>query len=117
MAKLNLTVENLGEMDGGRAGGIINAAINRAVTDLDDRGKDGKPREVTITLTMQQSDESNLIFTKVKAKAKLPEYATASTVAELKQLAHGEIALAFQPLSPHDPDQEPLPKMEKSRAS
>lgn len=118
MAKLNLSIQNLGEVDGGRAGGIIDAAIKAAVADLDDRGKDGLPRKVTITLSMKQSDESNLIFTSVKAKATLPEYATSSTVAEFKQLPHGEgLALAFQPLSPHDPDQEPLPKMQERRGS
>lgn len=116
MSKVVLSLENLGELDGGRAAGIINAALKQAVSDLDDRGDDFKAREVTITVRMEKSEKSGHVFATVKAKTKMPEYATGGTLAEFKQLPRGEgVALLFQPLSPHDPDQEPLPEMEEPR--
>ncbi len=115
MSKTVLSLENLGELDGGRAAGIINAALKQAVADLDDRGDDLKARKVTIVVEMEKSENSGHVFATVKAKTSLPEYKTGGTLAEFKQLPRGGgVALLFQPLSPHDPDQEPLPEIEEA---
>lgn len=65
MSKAVLSLENLGELDGGRAAGIINAALKQAVSDLDDRGDDFKAREVTITVRMEKSEKSGHVFATV----------------------------------------------------
>lgn len=105
MAKLTLTLETLGELDGGRARAIINSAISRAVADLDDRGMDLKPRKATIELTLLK-DKHDRVVIDVQATAKLPSYQTAPTIANPANLPGGEIGLQFQGDAPDNPDQQ-----------
>jgi hypothetical protein len=108
MAREKLSLETIGELDGGRSAGIINAALKAAVADLDDRGEDGKPREVNIKLKLLKKKGN--IFISAQAKTNMPAYQTDDTVGELRQTKSG-IAIEFQPLAPENPQQEPLPKM------
>jgi hypothetical protein len=103
MPKLNLTLATLGDLDGGRAGLMIDAAILRAIGDIEDRGHDGKPREVNIKLTLLR-DGGDRISAEVKAGAKVPVYATAKTVGQLATVK-GELGVAFQADNPRRPDQ------------
>jgi len=102
----NLSLETLGELDNGAAKVIINAALQRAMQDLDDRGDDGKAREVTLKITMQKID-GGLVSTKVEAAAKMPSYLTNGTVCRPKVI-NGQSRLLFQQLAPDDPDQRTI---------
>ena len=57
MAMKELTLDAIGDLDEGAARLIVNAALAAAIHDLDDRGSDGKAREVTVTLKMARLDE------------------------------------------------------------
>jgi hypothetical protein len=108
MPREKLSLDTLGELDGGRAKGIINAAIRAAVNDLDDRGDDAKERKVLITLSLKKKKGN--IFLSATAKPTLPAYQTDDTVGEIKIGIDGA-KVEFQPLAPENPDQEPLPNM------
>jgi hypothetical protein len=109
MARETLQLETIGELDGGRAAGIINAAIKAAVADLDDRGDDKKARKVSITIELKK-DKNGMIFTSTQAKTQLPPYQTGGTLSVMKVGKNGP-QLEFQPMAPDDPTQEPLPHM------
>lgn len=106
-----LTSETLPQLDGGAAGAIIDAAIREAVSDLEDRGDDGKPRKVEITLTFTGRDDG-LVETDVEAAARLPRRRTAQTIARPKRDAAGS-RLFFQGCDPTDPDQRTLDEAEQ----
>jgi hypothetical protein len=50
MALTRLDFDSIGELDEGAARAVINNAFNTEINDLDDRGDDGKPREVRTRL-------------------------------------------------------------------
>lgn len=102
----NVSLENLGELDNGAAKTVINAALMRAIADLDDRGDDGKPREVTIKVSMKKID-GGLVSTHVEAATKCPSYVTNGTVCRPKVVG-GQARLLFQQLAPDDPDQRTI---------
>jgi hypothetical protein len=90
-------------VDGGSAEAIIDAAINEALADLDDRGDDDKPRRVLIELTLARM-KNGLVEASIKAQSKLPPRQTASTIGNLAKRKDRAV-LMFQELSPEDPDQ------------
>ena len=105
-----LTCETLGALDSGAAKAIIDAAIREAVSDMDDRGDDKKPRSIEIKITMQKM-ESGLMETYVEAAAKVPRRRTASTVARLK--TDGDRSrLVFQEYDSTNPDQKTIDELE-----
>lgn len=105
-----LDCKSIGELDDGRAELIINSAIIRALDDLDNRGKDGKPRTITITLTGIES-EGNVYFD-VQAGVKIPAQRTGTTKAKIRQkkgrggLAEPQAVFSFE--SPDEPDQRTI---------
>lgn len=101
--QIPLCLDNIGELDHGAARLIIDAAIRDALRDLDDRGKDGKPRDINIKISMSLMD-NGLIATHVEANSKIPARRTASTLGLVKQ-AQGNPEMLFQTLSPGDPHQ------------
>jgi hypothetical protein len=109
MPRETLQLDTIGELDGGRAAGIINAAIKAAVADLDDRGGDTKARKVNISIEMKM-DKNGHIFVSTQAKTQLPPYQTGGTLGAMRVTKNGP-QLEFQPLAPDDPSQEPLPHM------
>jgi hypothetical protein len=108
----NLTLATIGALDGGMAQGIVDAAITMAIADLDDRGRDGKPRQVVITLGMVQPEGSAYIVANVKATAKLPAYQTGDIVAKM-QRDKGQSQLVFETFSPDNPDQPAFPALDE----
>jgi phage protein U len=70
-----LTLETLGDLDNGAARAQINRAIDAALTDLEERGDDGKPRKVAVTLQLDRTDDGTVIA-QVGAKTVLPPFAT-----------------------------------------
>lgn len=101
-----LNLASLGELAGGAARGIIDAAIDDAVRDIDDRGDDEKPRVVNILLTLQQH-ENGVVLADVQAEAKLPKRRTTATLGNVRKNL-GVPAVQFQTLSPTNPDQNTL---------
>lgn len=98
-----LNLASLGELDGGAARAIIDAAICDAVRDLDDRGDDEKPRVVNVILTLNRL-ENGLVTCDVQAEAKVPKRRTAATISGIRR-AQGVAGLVFQTLAPENPDQ------------
>src|SRR4051794_9508025 len=105
----SLNCDTLGNLDDGRARGIINAALARAVADADDRGQDKKPREVNIKVTV--SKVNGLLAVEVQAGCKLPSYRTDRTACKIvhKQTRKGtQPTLMFQDMAPDNPDQKTI---------
>lgn len=111
MARLDLSMETLGEVDRGAAQAIVDAEISKAIEDIDDRGSDEKPREVNIKLVMQQRPDG-LVETHVACQAKVPPRRTNPTLAELNRKG-GHSNLVFSSHAPDNPNQKTLPVMDR----
>jgi hypothetical protein len=107
-----ITLESLGDLDNGRAKLIIDAAIRQAVFDIDDRGDDGKPRQVVITLSLSKLPEHEAINMGLTAHAKLPPRRTGGTLGLVKAQAGGEIGVLFQTHASTEPHQRTLDEAE-----
>jgi hypothetical protein len=81
VAKEKLSWRTLGLIRGGRAGKAIDAAINRVLGDLEDRGDDGAARDVVIRLRLKPVKDGDGITTSVQCKTSMPALHTGSTVA------------------------------------
>jgi hypothetical protein len=106
-----LTLDTLGNLDDGRARGIINAAILAAVADFDDRGDDEKPRTVEVKLTLQKV--RGMLGVEVTAKTSLPTYRTERTACRILQQTGKrgtQPAMFFQDMAPDNPEQETIDK-------
>jgi hypothetical protein len=107
MAVIPICAENLHLMSNKEAGAIINAEIQAAVADLEDRGvEDGKPRKVAIELTLTLLDNGS-VAGHVGAQAKLPPRRTSGTVARLNR-KDGVSRALFNCNAPEDPDQSTI---------
>lgn len=115
MAKVNLCLDTIGELDGGMAQAIIDAEIVKAVADLEDRGQDGKPRHVVIDLVLTINEKTGTPIMEVCAQAKLPPRRSGGTVAEQKHTQEGQF-LAFQSMNPERHDQPTFPTLDKNDA-
>jgi hypothetical protein len=111
-----ITLGNMGSLSDGMAEIVINDAIRRAVTDLEDRGKDGKPRVVAILLTLQNMSDNEAVMISVEAEAKLPKYRTPNTLA-LHKMEKGEATVQFQTRSASNPYQRTLDEVERKDGS
>lgn len=99
-----LCLDNLGDLDNGTARLAIDHTIAKAIADIDDRGDDGKPRRVTIVLSLQKMD-NGLIASHVETSLKTPSLKTAGTVAKLQRRGDKETRLVFQQFAPESPEQ------------
>lgn len=101
--RANISCDTLGDLDGGAARLIIDAAIREAINDLDDRaGQDGKPRKVQVTLTLDLMDNGSDVAVSVEAIAKVPMRKTAATIAQVRQQAAGRAELVYSVHAPED---------------
>lgn len=115
MAQKQLCLDNLGELDDGRAALIIDAAIREALADLDDRGDDEKPRKVKIELTLQIPDRSSgLVEATVDASAVIPKRRTATTYGRVA-VENRFARLVFQTGAPDNPDQRTIEEVTGER--
>jgi len=112
VAQTHLDLVNLGQIDDGRARAIIDAELQKAVDDLDDRGTDKKARQVVIVVTMQQM-ESGIITTDVEAHARLPKRRTHATACKIAR-REGRSQLVFQEFDPENADQHTIPGLERT---
>ena len=112
MAQATITLETIGDLDGGAAALTINNAIHRAVADLYDRGEeDGKTRKVAINLDL--TIKSGIVVADVLAEAKLPPYRTNSTACVVKHIG-GKPTLQFQTHNPERADQPTFDALDES---
>jgi len=105
MAQVQLTLDSLGDLDDGAGRIAINGALAEAVKDLDERGEDGKAREVTIKVTLEQMAKSRNITIDVQAAVKMPSYKINPTIAEIRVGQKGKKVAVFQQHAPDDPAQ------------
>jgi hypothetical protein len=109
-----LTLETLGDLAGGQARAVVNAALRAAVRDLEDRGGDEKPRKVTIEVVIEKvSRDGSGVLAKVKAKTGVPPYETDPTFGDLQTGERGQPEMAFSPSAPENPDQPPLSGLDR----
>lgn len=105
--QLDLKCENLDQLDDGAAKLIIDAALQMAFNDIEDRGKDKKKRTVTIEIEFEMRDNGQ-IETSLTARAKVPVWKTAATVANVRMDGKNNHKLIFSGYAPDDPDQRTL---------
>lgn len=102
--RVGLCCDNLGELNYGMARGVIDHCIAAALADLDDRAeRDGKPRKVTIELTLERMDNGQ-VASDVKARFTAPPYGTNKTVHDVRKVEGGQ-KLMFSVHSPERPEQ------------
>jgi hypothetical protein len=92
-----LTLESIGEVDGGAAGILIADQINKAVGDFDANGEDMEKRKVVIQVTMQVDKKSGEKRTSVQCQAKLPPRRTREVASSTKK-ERGVARLLFDDL-------------------
>lgn len=110
-----LCLDNLGELDEGAARAIIDAAIRQAVADMDDRGEDGKPRQVNIALILNRLD-NGLIAAHIEAEAKIPRRKTAGTLGVVKSQS-GTPTMLYQTMAPDEPNQRTIDELDAGDSS
>ena len=103
MAMKRLDHTTLGALDNGAVGLLIDEAIASAMNDLSDRGDDGQPRTVTITLEMKRKGRTPVVEAKVCAK--VPPYRSGPTSGAEKAIGNGQAGLYFQPMNADNADQ------------
>ncbi len=110
MSLVKLSLATVGDLDGGAAGLVIDKAFYTAAKDLEDRGKDKKPRKVLIEVSMQQMEGGQVIIG-VDAEVKAPKFRTAETIG-CYRLVDGKPVVAFQDLNPESPQQPTYPEFD-----
>lgn len=117
MAQRTLTIDTLGDLDNEAARAIVNRAIALAVSDLDDRGSDGKPRKVVITLELTLAD-NGLVVGHVEAQAKAPAFRTHGTLGKLRRRKDSDQSqIVFSQFAPDNPDQETFGEFDPNQPS
>lgn len=107
-SEVPITIENLGDLAGGAAGLVANAAFAQIFKDLEDRGDDGKPRTVTMTVTATKT-KTGIVEIDFEAKPSVPKYKTDATAAKwFWDQGSKRHSLKFQPASPSNPDQQTM---------
>lgn len=106
--QVNLSLETLGDLAGGQAAAVVNAALRSALRDTEDRGSDKKTRKVTIEVVMGKIG-TDKVGVGLKAKTSLPPYVTDDTIGDLGLDVRGNPECAFSPVSGSNPDQDAIP--------
>jgi len=104
-----VNADTIAMLDDGRVGLMINEALSRIFTDIEDRSHDGKVRSLQIQLDFIK-DHGNLMI-EAKVQDKLPAYHSNRTVSRLKGRAGAkgpEYVALFQEHDAENPDQESL---------
>lgn len=106
MALQKINCDSLGELHHGFARGIIDAALEAAQRDTEDRGSDEKKRKVVIEISFYKIDDGTVAIG-LEAVAKMPKYQIPDTVATIQAPTKkgSAPAFAFRSDSPERPDQ------------
>ena len=109
MALQKINCDNIGDLHHGFAKTVIDAAIEAAQRDTEDRGMDGKKRKVTIEISFEKVDDG-AVKIGLEATARLPKYQIPDTVAQIQAPTRkgAPPVFAFRSDSPSRPDQPTL---------
>ncbi len=110
MPKIQLTSDTIGDLDGGLARHIIDHALQAAVSDVEDRGDDGKARKVVVEIEMKKLKNGTVAIVP-QVKTSIPAYRGPGTFADVLGKT-GRAQLHFQSHNADRPDQAPLPVMD-----
>ena len=104
-----LNCSSIGELHHGFARTIIDAALEAAYRDTEDRGSDEKPRKVIIEISLEKIDDGTVRIG-LEAIAKLPKYQIPDTVGQIQAPTKKGAAplFAFRSDSPDRPDQQTI---------
>jgi hypothetical protein len=108
-----LTHETLGLLDDGRAGLLIDKRLAALVADLEDRGLDEKPRELTIKVILTQTGVDRYA-TRVEVTSKMPGFVTADHAATMRK-QRGEATLNFQEFDQENPKQSRIEDLDQGQ--
>lgn len=92
--EFELNLETIGQVDGGKAGQIIERELGRAADDVDQWGDDKKTRKVLIQVEFSKRADG-LIEVEVAAQAKLPTQRTVPTITRAVRKGAG-VKLLFE---------------------
>lgn len=112
MSTARLNSRNLADLGEGAAGAVIDAALEEALRDCDDRAhEDGKVRKVQITVELEKLDNGQTKAS-VEAAAVLPKRRTPGTIGNLRLgKTSGKSEFQFQTLDKDDPDQRTIDEL------
>lgn len=99
--KTLLQATTLAQLADGYVGRIVDAELEAIQKDLDDRGADGKPRTLTIKLSLVP-EGNGVVDIRANVTKKLPDHRPPKTMAKLDQRSG---ALVFNPDCAENPDQ------------
>ncbi len=99
-----LNAVTLGELNSGRAGIAINAALAQCLTDLDQRGDDEKVRKATIIVSFKKVEGTSNFLMDVQTKVTMPTLDSGSTMGNLV-IDGSKVLGEWRPDSPQRPDQ------------
>lgn len=103
MAKFELSLDKLGDLDRGVVRLMVDQELSKAINDLEDRGeKDGLMRSVQISIDMAVRDRLPVV--QVTCKTVLPKIKSGITATKLVN-NRGKHGLIFQSQNPEDPEQ------------
>lgn len=102
----NINCDNIGDLHHGFARTVINAALEAAQRDTEDRGMDGAKRKVKIEISFEKVDDG-AVKIGLRAICTVPNYQIPDTVAQIQAPAKRGAAptFAFRSDSPGRPDQ------------
>jgi hypothetical protein len=115
MSLERLTYKTMGQLANGFGEAVIDAALERMIADLDDRGEDEKERSVTIKVTSKKAD-NGMVVSWLTAAVTLPPLRTPGTIGEAVK-KNGRAQLLFQTQNPERPDQPTFPALEDGEVS
>ena len=104
-----LNAETIGMLDEGAAAMAIDRALDSVIWDVENRGADGKARQVTIVLTFKKDMDvtGNPVNIDLDVKTKMPALCTNRTTTKIT-LKNGKPELRFSPQSAGNPDQRSI---------
>ena len=99
-----LSMDTIGDLDGGIFRLLVDQEIAALCRDLDDRGEeDGKPRQLEISVEAVVANGMVIITPRVKTK--LPPRVSRSTAAKSRMKSKGQSELLFQPTNAENAEQ------------
>lgn len=111
MAKLELSLDTLGDLADGVVRKMIDRELRRAVEDFSDRAaEDGKPRGVDIHVEIGHA--KGRTYVDVQAAAKIPKLRSPATEIRITADENGEVAAYYQEMSPENVEQPNFPQLD-----
>lgn len=104
-----LTCAEIGNLDNGLFGHVVDAELRKLLTDIDDRGADGQKRTITIeiafTKDVSRDPKSPVIHVDPSVKIKVPAARSGVTVSKIGANGQGELGLMFRDDNAENPEQ------------